>query len=91
MGFFQTLDINLSHLGIPLGHLILVMTLESQTDQRKKETMQNKVNIWMVLNIWKFSIGTSLPCDPRESCFPSLSLNSSISKTRSMAKRFHMA
>lgn len=43
-GFFQKLDINLSHLGIPLGHLMLVMALGSQTDQMEKETGQNKVN-----------------------------------------------
>lgn len=60
-GFF--LDSNLSHLGIPLGHLILVMALGPQTDQKRKETEQNKVNIWMFLNIWKFSTDTSLLCD----------------------------
>lgn len=42
---------------------MLVMALGSQTDQMEKETEQNKVNIWMFLNIWKFSVTTSLLCD----------------------------
>lgn len=56
-GFLQKLGMNLLHQEVPLNHLVLAVALGFQTDQMKKETKPNKVNVW------KFGSATRLLYD----------------------------